>query len=50
MASVSRLREGVVQTPDQFRGLDVRRILVAEHPALQAEYETERLDMVGQVS
>ena len=38
-----------MQPPDQLGNLDVRRILVAERPALHPEDEAERLDMHGQV-
>ncbi len=34
--------------PNQLGGLDVRRILIAEGPALHPEDEAERLDMRGQ--
>ena len=47
--SVSCVSKRVMQPPDQFRGLDVRRVLVAERPALHPEDETERLDMRRQV-
>ena len=44
-----RVRERIVQPPDQLGSFDVRRVLVAEGPALHAEDETERLDMGGQI-
>ena len=46
---VPGIGESIVQPPDQLGGLDVRRVLVAERPALHAEDEAERLDMRGQV-
>ena len=49
VSPVARIRERVVQPSDQLGGLDVRRILVAEGPALHAENEAEHLDMRGQV-
>ena len=49
VALVARVVERVVEPPDQLGGLDVRRVLIAELPALDAEDETERLDMRGQV-
>ena len=49
MALVAGVVERVVEPPDQLGGLDVRRVLIAELPALDAEDETERLDMRGQV-
>ena len=49
VAPVSGIGERVVQPPDQLGGLDVRRVLVAERPALHPEDEAERLDMRGQV-
>ena len=49
VSSVACIRERVVQPPDQFGSLDVRRVLIAECPALHTEDEAERLDMCGQV-
>ena len=49
VAAVARVGERIVQAPHQLRGLDVRRILIAEGPALNAEDEAERLDVRGQV-
>ena len=49
VAPVSGIGERVVQPPDQLGGLDVRRVLVAERPALHPEDEAERLDMRRQV-
>ena len=46
---VARIRERIVQPPDQLGGLDVRRVLIPESPALHPEDEAERLDMLGQV-
>ena len=46
---VPRVRERVVQPPDQLGGFDVRRVLISEGPALHSEDEAERLDMGGQV-
>ncbi len=46
---VPRIRERVVQSPDQLGGFDVRRVLIPEGPSLHAEDEPERLDMRGQV-
>ena len=49
MPPVACLRERVMQPPDQLRSFDVRRILIAESPALHADDEAKRLDMRGQV-
>ena len=38
-----------MQPPDQFGGLDVDRVLIAEGPALHAENEAERLHVARQV-
>ena len=46
---VVRCGEGIVQVPDEFGGLDVGRVLVAEGAALHAEDEAELLDVGGQV-
>ena len=46
--SVPRIRERVVQSTDQLRGLDVRPILIAEDPALNSEDEAQRLDLARQ--
>ena len=46
---VSGVGERIVQPSDQLGGFDVRRVLVAEGPALHAEDEAERLNMRGQV-
>lgn len=49
VTSVSGGVERIVQPPDQFRGLDVDGILIAECPALDPENEAELLHMCGQV-
>ena len=49
MPAVPRVRERVVQPANQFGGLDVRRVLVAEGPALDAEDESELLHFGWQV-
>ena len=49
VSPVSGVGERVVQSPDQFGGLDVRRVLIAEGPALHAEDEPEGPDMRGQI-
>ena len=35
-----------MQPPHQFGGLDVGRVLIAERPALDAQDEAERLDVM----
>ena len=45
---VARFVKRVMQPPDQFGRLDVRRVLVAERPALHPEDEAERLDIARQ--
>ena len=49
MTSVSGIRKCVMQPPDEFGGLDVRRILITKLPALNAKVKAERLDMRRQV-
>ena len=49
VAPVARRVESVMQPADQFGGLDVGRVLVAEGPALHAQDKAERLHVGGQV-
>ena len=46
---IARLRQGVVQVPGEFGGLDVGGVLIAEGPALHAQDEAEFFDVGGQV-
>ena len=43
-----RVRQRIVQPPDQLGGLDVRRVLISERPVLHADDEAERLEVRGQ--
>ncbi len=49
VTSVSGVGERIVQPSNQFGGLDVDGVLIAESPAFHAEDEAERLYMRGQV-